>query len=520
MESKIVTAYDYRDEKAVLLYQNCRFEPKDFKQRSPDGKGGWTWGRNGTPATLYRLPELLQAPAQDWVCFAEGEKDADNLSQLGFVATTSGGANSWLPRFADYFRGRLVVIFPDADEPGAKFTQTVAKCLCAVAAEVRIVELPDGHKDVSDWIESRDSLDERELRAAITGMIDSAKPVKAEPVEKDADAALRPIYVSMRDVEAKPVKWFWRQRLAYAMLSMLVGIEGLGKTFLALYLAACATRGRLWPDAENDKDAPTPGNVILLTSEDHLEYTIRPRFDAMGGDPARLFALKGVRLPDGEDFFDVTQHLPALETMIQEIGDVRLVIADPLTAYLGTTDQHKNGEVRMALARFNALAERYGCAVVGISHLTKDASKAAIHRTLGSVAFSAAARSILLVAQDKEDAARRLLVPVKSNLGPLAKTLAFKIQDMVVQWEAGQFDCTADEVLAVSDTEDRRAIDDACKWLRGLLADGRMRSTEILNLAKRESFVEKTVRRAKCKLGVVAVKEGIGTGAVWYWKLP
>jgi len=349
----------------------------------------------------------------------------------------------------------------------------------------------------------------------------TAKPAKTNTtMQEQIDTSAQPIYLPLDQVTAKNLYWFWRNRIAFAMLSMVVGIEGLGKTFLALYLAACATVGRLWPDSENMDDAPVPGNVILMTSEDHLEYTIRPRFDAAGGDPTRLFALKGVRYPDGEDFFDVTRHLPVLEKMIEEIGDVRLVVADPLTAYLGTTDQHKNGEVRMALARFNALAEKYGCAVVGISHLSKDASKQAIHRTLGSVAFSAAARSILLVAQDKEDHDRRLLVPIKSNLGPLAKTLAFRINNMAVNWETGQFDCSADEALAAESGEDHTALADAEQWLRGLLADGRMRSTEILRLAKRESFVEKTVRRAKCKLGVVAVKEGVGEVSAWYWKLP
>jgi hypothetical protein len=251
-----------------------------------------------------------------------------------------------------------------------------------------------------------------------------------------------------------------------------------------------------------------------------LEYTIRPRFDALGGDPARLFALKGIKYPEGDDFFDVTRHLPALETMIEEVGDVRLVIVDPLTAFLGSTDQHKNGEVRMALARFNALAEKHGCAVLGISHLSKDTSKAAIHRTLGSVAFSAAARAIWIVAQDREDAERRLFVPVKMNLGPMAKSLAFRIQDMAVEWENGQFEYGADEVLAVGDAGEGSVLADACQWLKDALGGGKVRSTELYAMAAKEKFCEKTLKRAKAKLHVEAVHDGIGKESFWYWQLP
>ena len=116
---EVVATYDYTDEGGRLLYQNVRFEPKDFRQRRPGGNGGWLWGRNGTPATLYRLPELLQSSRQDWVLITEGEKDVDNLRALGFTATTSGSADTWRPEFAKHFAGRLVAIMGDNDPAGS-----------------------------------------------------------------------------------------------------------------------------------------------------------------------------------------------------------------------------------------------------------------------------------------------------------------------------------------------------------------------------------------------------------------
>jgi RecA-family ATPase len=320
--------------------------------------------------------------------------------------------------------------------------------------------------------------------------LDQQKPRKRQSNQDGVDSqlpAFEPVFVCMENVIPKPVSWLWTGRFPRAMLSLLIGIEGKGKTFVALDMAARITMGRPWPDSTTEFDTSPVGNMVFLTSEDHLEFTVRPRLDAAGADSNRVFALQGVKSREGDAFFDIMQHLPALEKMIQVVGDVRLVIVDPLTAYLGSVDQHKNGEVRVALSRFSNLAEKYSCSVLGISHLNKDVTKQAIHRTIGSVAFSAAARAVWLVSEDQADPDRRLLVPVKMNLARMARSLAFKIDNMAVAWEAGQFDYQADEVLAVDGHgEERGALADASQWLQSVLSDGRVRSAEIFRMGKTE----------------------------------
>ncbi|MBM3792235.1 MAG: hypothetical protein FJW35_18055, partial [Acidobacteria bacterium] len=444
----------------------------------------------------------------------EGEKDAESLRSLGFVATTSGSASSWKPDFAKHFKGRLVAVCGDNDEAGKRYASSVVKSLLGVAGEVRVVELPLGNKDITDWIEAHDHLDEQDLRARIVGMIDKAKPVKAAPGKVDIEA----VYTRIADVSPTPLQWLWRDRFPQGMLSLLVGIEGLGKTFLALDMIARVTSGRAWPDAAGPDDAPAVGNCIFMTSEDHLAFTVRPRLDAAGADVSRVYALEHVRTAGGAAFFDVVAHLPALERMVKEVGDVKLMVVDPLTAFLGVTDQHRNGEVRVALSRFSALAEKYDCTVVGISHLSKDVSKAAIHRTIGSVAFSAAARAVWLVAADRDTDGRRLLVPIKNNLAPMTTSLAFSITDGAVIYEDGQFAYHADEVLAAD--SDATPASEAVQFLRDLLADGRVQAKEVKRLAKQNGIAERTLTRAKKAVGVVSDKEGIGTVSFWYWRLP
>jgi putative DNA primase/helicase len=151
---RIVATYDYRDERGVLLYQSVRFEPKDFRQRQPNGNG-WTWNLRGVRRVLYRLPELLAAPPDCAVFVVEGEKDVESLRGLECVATTNAmGAGKWIPQYSESLRGRHVIILPDNDQPGRDHARQVARMLGGVAASVKVVELPGLPEkgDVSDWL--------------------------------------------------------------------------------------------------------------------------------------------------------------------------------------------------------------------------------------------------------------------------------------------------------------------------------------------------------------------------------
>lgn len=153
--STIVATYDYRDAAGQLAFQVVRFHPKDFRQRRPDGSGGWTWSLKGVERVPYRLPELLAADPAATVFVCEGEKDCDRLAGLGLVATCNpGGAGKWKADYAKRLAGRRVVIVPDNDAAGRKHAEQVAANLSGAAASVKVVELPDvpDKGDVSDWL--------------------------------------------------------------------------------------------------------------------------------------------------------------------------------------------------------------------------------------------------------------------------------------------------------------------------------------------------------------------------------
>ncbi len=155
-ERREVATFDDCDEHGELLYQVVRSEPKKFRQRRPDGKGGWIWKVKGVRKVPYRLFELQSKVAHDTVLIVEGEKHVDRLADLDFVATCNVmGAGCWTKDLNQHFTGNTVYILPDNDEPGRQHAQQVARHLHGIAHSVRIVELPDlpSKGDIIDWLD-------------------------------------------------------------------------------------------------------------------------------------------------------------------------------------------------------------------------------------------------------------------------------------------------------------------------------------------------------------------------------
>lgn len=169
LPKRIVATYDYTDEAGKILFQAIRFAPKDFRQRQPNGKGGWTWSLKGVNLVPYRLPEVLAA---DTVYIVEGEKDADTLAKSGFTATCNPmGAGKWKDSFSKYLKGKNVIILPDNDKPGKEHAGKVFKSVEKLAASVKIIDVPNG-KDITEFIEAGGSLADLEEKKPETQDVD------------------------------------------------------------------------------------------------------------------------------------------------------------------------------------------------------------------------------------------------------------------------------------------------------------------------------------------------------------
>lgn len=209
-----IAAYPYRDESGKVLYESVRFEPKDFRQRRPDGQGGYDWNLNGTPRKLYRLPELLAAKPGQTVLIVEGERDADNLAQLGLVAiTNSGGAGKWRDEYNEPLRGRKVVVVPDNDEPGRKHAAHVAESLQGIAASVKVVELPGLPEkgDATDWLNAGGTVSE------LRNIVNATAVFKvASPTSEQKDISAPSDEQTLQRLAALPPLEYERERLKAA----------------------------------------------------------------------------------------------------------------------------------------------------------------------------------------------------------------------------------------------------------------------------------------------------------------
>jgi hypothetical protein len=258
--------------------------------------------------------------------------------------------------------------------------------------------------------------------------------------------------------------------------------------------------------------------------------TIRPRLEAAGADIDRVHVLTAIKDANGTRGFNLARDLQQLEKALIDIGDVKLIIIDPITAYLGGTDSHKTADVRALLAPVSDLAARHGVAIVTISHLNKSGGNEAMVRVTGSGAFVAAARGAYLIQKDADDSSRRLFLPIKNNLGVDDAGLAFRIVERetnggirapAIEWEDGHVTMSADEALAAAtanDGEEGDALRDAMEFLRDSLSAGPVSRKTIKGDANASGISEASLRRAKTRLGVEAYKDGMAGG--WFWRLP
>lgn len=327
-------------------------------------------------------------------------------------------------------------------------------------------------------------------------------------------------WVRLSDVTPQRVTWVWPGRIPAGKLTVLDGDPGLGKSTLWAELAARVTTGSPWPD-----DTACPfGAVVVLSAEDGLDDTIRPRLDAAGADTTRVVVLEAVEYgPDDERSPSLALDLPRIEAAIRREGAVLLVI-DVLVAFLGSrTDSHRDQDIRSALMPLAKMAERTGCAVVVIRHLNKAGAGSPLYRGGGSIGIIGAARSGLLVAVDPEDEGRRILAVTKANLAAPVPALAYRLVPADehgcarIAWD-GATTHTAAQLLAVVDQEDRSTRDEAREFLTDLLTFGPVPARRVKDAARDAGISESTLKRAKSDLGVKAAKQGMEGG--WSWSLP
>ena len=529
--------YDY------TTYEVVRFSGKRFYQRRPDGKSGYHWNLRGVTPRLYHQDEIFLC-----VAIVEGEKDVDALrdhlvkhqrpgigkdARFPTTATcNSGGAGNWTSVNTQALLDNeveQVLVIPDNDNKGRKHAHAVATSCAAAGITVKMFEIPAPHKDVSDYLAAGGDMDVRALFQDAPAWSPADVPVAdALPV-----ARLEPI----SDLTPGQTEWIIPNWLAAGEFHLLAGQAGMGKTTLAMKIAAMVSQLQDFTGG-----SCAGGDVVIWSGEDDYEKTLLARLLVNGADPAHVHFVRTVDDASGDAReFNPADHIPALARALEDKPDVRLVILDPILAIAaGARDSYRPEDVRKCLLPIREVTRVHGVAVLGVTHFLKRHNSTGsdpLDRVIGSQAWGAVARVVLAV--DKlEDGGRGLMI-AKSNLGATCGGYTYKFVEEPIPTDdpskqpvaglkvyfPGRLSGEAADVFRPAasprDHDRETARDSATAWLTDYLTEQPRPWAKIVEAGKDEGHTKITLRRARDTLkaaGVIDGRRGIGNTYTWYLK--
>jgi 5S rRNA maturation endonuclease (ribonuclease M5) len=376
---RIAAVYAYLDEKGSVLFEVVRYEPKDFRQRRPDSRGGWTWNLDGVSRVPYRLPEVITARS---VLVCEGEKDCETARTLGLVATCNPhGAGKWRPEYSAFLKGKRVVVIADADAPGVAHARDVARSLVGVAECVRLIEALPQAKDLTAWVEKGSAKEQLldliretpELTPADVAKWGASKPMSGFTLTRLGDL--------MREPEEQ-VSWLLEGVLPAGGLGLLAAKPKTGKSTLARCLALAVARG------ESFLNRPTLQGAVIYLALEEKRSEVRGHFRAMGASGEEEILIHAAHAP--------ADAVPAITAEMKAQKPVLLII-DPLLRFTRVKDGNDYAQVTAALEPILILARESGAHVLLVHHLGKGERAEPTDGILGSTALFAAVDTALVM---------------------------------------------------------------------------------------------------------------------------
>ena len=424
--------YSYEDATGKEVYQALRLKPKSFRQRHRNLETGeWNWTMDGVIRVLYRLPKIQLAKT---VWIVEGEKDADNLAELGFESTCNvGGAGKWLDGYTETLAGKDVVICGDTDEAGKKHVELVFNSIAGAAKTVKIVKLPAGSKDVSDYIVTFKT--KPEAKAALDELAGSAAPhLKGISLPVFTVAEMEADYKRfVRAMESNSFslgKWLPSlgkiRPLVPGELVFIIGDTGTGKTGVLQQVAQAAL--------------PLPTLMFELELPKELMFE---RFASMASKFTCREIEQAYRMAGGDentlaDVLDAKMHnlficpearltVPQIETIIMrselKIGERPRVVLVDYIQLIGGKGANRREKVSDIAEDLKVMAKATRTIVIVTSQTSRPDSKLkeeyqpSLHSAKESGSIESSAGLLIGAWRDKEDGSLLHLKVLKSTKG-------------------------------------------------------------------------------------------------------
>jgi putative DNA primase/helicase len=488
----LVAAYDYRDANGEVVYQAMRYEPKDFRQRRPDGKGGWIWNMDGVTRVPFNLPALVRANV---ALIAEGEKDALNLQEaaakfpgmdgtLAYAATCNvGGAGKWLDEYSVYLAGKRVFVFQDNDDSGREHAQKVCTSVSKYSQAVHLVELPGllVKGDVSDYLEKHTSTELFGLMKAapVWTPLAQSPDVAAPTGNKRLEDGFNLVRIGelLSRPEAPP-DYLVDGLLIRGTVSCVVSKPKVGKSTFARGICFAVSRG-----AEFLGRSTRQGLCIYLALEERYEE-ITSDFRAMG--------------TNNTDPIEVHADAAPASAILSLVNLVRkrrpaLVVIDPLFRLAHIRDEKAYAEVYDALGPLIDLARETGTHILVTHHAGKSPKTDPIDSPLGSTAIGGAAATTIVL--NRREAFRT--VQTVTRFGPI-------LAEMILSFDPETRLLSVGGTRAESDCQEIEK-----EIVEFLKAGGENSEPEIVDHVTGTNAVKRKALRSLVKKGVVKRR---GTG--------
>jgi len=483
--------HDYRSEAGDLLYRVVRYDRPGGKQYavfSPRVGDLWVAGLNRAPKVLYRLPELSRADKSVVVLIPEGEKCVDSLAAVGFTAVCNPfGAGKWEPEYGEWLCGRDVVVLPDNDDPGRRHAAMVEKQLARVARSVRVLELPDlpPKGDVADWF--RAGRTPEELKALL------ACGQKLATTWADLDK------------EIGPVEWDWPGWLPRGVVVIIGGRSELGKSKLALRIAATYVRGDRWPDGT---EYCGPLGSVLWAETEAAQATNLARAKSWG------LPLERFQTPHNDPCQDVRldreEGIAALRARLENGPSIRLVVVDSLSG-AHRLDEN-SGHMVHPLRQLAEVARDFHIVIIVIHHVGKPGKEPRGEVSLEMLRGHSSIGQVPRVAwgvdaPDTRHPHVRRVSCIKNNLAARPAPFWYEhVGDSLRFVDVDVGESTMDELARPA----------ARRFLATVLQRDSMPAQAIISRAEAQGISRATLERAKKELGVASRR----AGAQWIWVLP
>lgn len=323
------------------------------------------------------------------------------------------------------------------------------------------------------------------------------------------------------EVEAQPIPWLYPDHLALGKLHCLYGSGGVGKTTVAIDWMATVTSGGLWPDGSA---VAAVGSAAIMTGEDGVEDTILPRVLAAGGERNRITVIDPyLEESDGStQFFNLLDPsaIAALKEKLEGIPDLKILVVDPITAFMGRAGSHAINAVRKALHPLSKMADDLSIAVIFVHHVNKMVGQNAVHRASGSTAFIDVVRIAMIAYEYEDDLKRCRVETVKSNLSPMPPAIDYILEEVPevgaakIVWLGKAKDSTP----AVAKSQ-RIGQTPAEQYLLAALSEGPRTTVALKAEAITRGITRKQLRTARENLGVISYAQGFGSDKQQFWSL-